>query len=105
MDKGEALRIAGAYIYSISTKYSVRQAILFGSFAKGTNHDDSDIDIAIVVNNEVDIIDTQIDLMKLRRKIDLRIQPHPFMIMDFEQSNPVVNEILKHGIIICSNLA
>ncbi len=105
MDKSEALRIAGVYIDSISTKYNISQAILFGSFAKGTNHDDSDIDIAIIVNNVVDIIDTQIDLMKLRRKIDLRIEPHPFMISDFNQSNPVVNEILKYGIIINNNVA
>ena len=100
MDKGEALKIARTYIDSISTKYSIKQAILFGSFAKGTNHDDSDIDIAIIVNSIVDIIDTQIDLMKLRRKIDLRIEPHPFMVSDFNQSNPVVNEILKYGITI-----
>lgn len=100
MDKGEALKIATAYIDSISSKYNIRQAILFGSFAKGTNHDDSDIDIAIIVNNVVDIIDAQIDLMKLRRKIDLRIEPHPFMNEDFNQSNPVVHEILKYGIII-----
>ena len=105
MDKNEALRIAGVYIDSISAKYKVSQAILFGSYAKGTNHNDSDIDIAIVVNNVVDIIDTQIDLMKLRRKIDLRIEPHPFMISDFNQSNPVVNEILKYGIIINCNVA
>jgi predicted nucleotidyltransferase len=105
MDKGEALRIAGAYIDSISLKYNIGQAIMFGSFAKGTNHDDSDIDIAIVVNNDVDIIDTQIDLMKLRRKIDLRIEPHPFMIGDFNLSNPVVSEILKYGIIINNRVA
>lgn len=105
MDKGEALRIAAAYIDSISTKYNIKLAILFGSFAKGTNHDDSDIDIAIIVNNVVDIIDTQIDLMKLRRKIDLRIEPHPFMASDFNKSNPVVNEILKYGIVINNNVA
>lgn len=100
MDKREALRIAGVYIDLISTKYNINHAILFGSFAKGTNRDDSDIDIAIIVNNEVDIIDTQIDLMKLRRKIDLRIEPHPFLVSDFNLSNPVVNEIIKYGIVI-----
>lgn len=105
MDKGEALKIAGVYIDSIKTKYNIKQAILFGSFAKGNYHDDSDIDIAIVVNNVVDIIDTQIDLMKLRRKIDLRIEPHPFMVSDFNNSNPVVYEILKYGIIIPGNVA
>ena len=105
MDKREALSIASTYIDSISAKYSISQAILFGSFAKGTNHDDSDIDIAIIVNNVADIIDAQIDLMKLRRKVDLRIEPHPFMTSDFNNSNPVVNEILKYGIIIKNNVA
>ena len=100
MDKREAIRIAGVYIDLISTKYSICRAILFGSFAKGTNHDDNDIDIAIVVNNEVDIIDTQIDLMKLRRKIDLRIEPHPFLVSDFNLRNPEVNEIIKYGIVL-----
>jgi len=98
MDKGEALKIANLYISIISNKYNVLQAYLFGSFAKGTFHNDSDIDIAVVVNNVQDIIDTQIDMMKLRRKIDLRIEPHPFLINDFSQENPVVNEILKYGI-------
>jgi hypothetical protein len=43
--------------------------------------------------------------MKLRRKIDLRIEPHPFMISDFIKENPVVNEILKSGILIKNNVA
>ena len=105
MDKRDALNIASIYIESISSKYVISKAILFGSFAKGTNHDDSDIDIAIIVSNGVDIIDIQIDLMKLRRKIDLRIEPHPFMVGDFNCSNPVVNEILKYGIVIKDNVA
>ena len=105
MDKGEALKIANLYIDSISNKYSILQAFLFGSYAKGTNHDDSDIDVAVVSNNVTDIIDTQIDMMKLRRKVDLRIEPHPFMLGDFNQNDPLVNEILKHGIKIKSNVA
>jgi len=105
MDKGEALKIANLYIDTISTKYVILQAFMFGSFAKGTNHADSDIDIAIVVKNVSDIIDTQIDMMKLRRKVDLRIEPHPFAFTDFNEDNPVVNEILKSGILIKNNVA
>ena len=105
MDKGEALKIANQYIDTISTKYVILQAFMFGSFAKGTNHADSDIDIAIVVKNVSDIIDTQIDMMKLRRKVDLRIEPHPFAFTDFNEDNPVVNEILKSGIQIKNNVA
>ncbi|HOW30376.1 MAG TPA: nucleotidyltransferase domain-containing protein [Bacteroidales bacterium] len=103
MDKSEALRISKLYIDAISNKYSVLQAFLFGSFAKGTFHEDSDIDIAVVIGSAADIIDTQIDMMKLRRKVDLRIEPHPFVSRDFNIDNPVVNEILKYGIRIQTN--
>ena len=98
MDKGQAVEIAGRYIDFLRDKYDIKSAMLFGSFAKGTNHEDSDIDITIVLSHVNDIIDTQIELMKLRRKIDLRIEPHPFHYIDFNRSNPVVNEILKYGI-------
>ena len=98
MDKAEALKIATQYIDTLSSKYVILQAFIFGSFAKGTNHADSDIDIAIVVKNVADIIDTQIDMMKIRRKVDLRIEPHPFLSKDFNKDNPVVSEILKSGI-------
>ena len=36
------------------------------------------------------------ELMRLRRKIDSRIEPHPFREKDFNITNPVVNEILNH---------
>ena len=35
--------------------------------------------------------------MRLRRKIDSRIEPHPFREKDFDLSNPLVNEILRYG--------
>ncbi len=97
MDKGKAIQIAKKYISFLSDKFDIQSAILFGSYAKGTHHDDSDIDIAIVLPHVNDIIDTQIELMKLRRKIDLRIEPHPFNSNDFNRTNPMVNEILKYG--------
>jgi uncharacterized protein len=103
MDKGEALKIAELYIDTISRKYSILQSFLFGSFAKGNYNEDSDIDVAIVINSVSDIIDAQIDLMKLRRKVDLRIEPHPFRIQDFNNENPVVYEILKYGIELKGN--
>lgn len=98
MDKGDAIQIANKFVALISQKYSVRKAILFGSFAKGTNHNDSDIDIALILDSSDDIIDTQIEMMKLRRDIDLRIEPHPFRRQDFKRTNPVANEIMKYGI-------
>ena len=98
MDKNEAIRIAKRYINTVSKKYQIKNAILFGSFVKGTNHIDSDIDLAIVFNQVNDIIDMQIELLCLRGDEDLLIEPHPFSISDFNITNPVVAEILKNGI-------
>ena len=98
MDKSEAIKIAKRYINAVSGRYQVENVILFGSFAKGTSHADSDIDLAIIFNSIDDIIEMQIDLMKLRTDDDLLIEPHPFKMSDFNLSNPVVSEILKHGI-------
>ncbi|HNS18528.1 MAG TPA: nucleotidyltransferase domain-containing protein [Bacteroidales bacterium] len=105
MDQNEAINIAKRYIDSISNKFQIESAILFGSFAKGTNHPDSDIDIAIVFKTVDDIIDLQIQLMQLRSDDDLLIEPHPFKISDFHISNPVVAEIKKNGIDILNHAA
>ena len=48
MDKSDAIKIAKSYVDRVSKKYQIENVILFGSFAKGTNHNDSDIDLAIV---------------------------------------------------------
>lgn len=99
MDKREAIKIAKRYINTIDKKYPIKNAILFGSFAKNTHHGNSDIDIAIVFDNPIeDIIDMQIELMCLRNDDDLLIEPHPFSKSDFTMTNPVVAEIVKSGI-------
>jgi predicted nucleotidyltransferase len=98
MDKKQAIDIAKRYIELIKNRFSIQDAILFGSFAKKTNQEDSDIDVAIILKDVSDIIDAQIEMMKLRRKIDLRIEPHPIDSKDFNRNNPLVDEIIKYGI-------
>ena len=105
MDKNEAIKIAKRYIETISRKYQIENAILFGSFAKGTNHPDSDIDIAIVFSSIDDIIDLQIELMQMRSDDDLLIEPHPFKKTDFHISNPIAAEIIRNGIEILNHAA
>ncbi len=97
MDKSEAIEIAQRYLKNIGKKYQIVNAIIFGSYARGTQHRDSDIDLAIVFKSVDDIIDLQIELMKMRTDEDLLIEPHPFSLSDFDISNPVVSEILKTG--------
>jgi len=76
----------------------VRKAYLFGSYAKGNEREESDIDIAIVLGNMTDFFDTQMQLMRIRRKVDLRIEPHPISEMEFNAMNPIAFEIQKTGI-------
>lgn len=98
MDKREALELARKYILNVNRKFEVEKAYLFGSFAKGTQHRDSDIDLAIVFKNVDDIIEMQIMLLQLRTDEDLLIEPHPFLQSDFNFSNPMAAEILRNGI-------
>ena len=44
---------------------------LFGSYAKGTNNDDSDIDVAVVINSEENTFDLLVELMTYTQNIDL----------------------------------
>jgi predicted nucleotidyltransferase len=51
---------------------------LFGSYAKGTPHEDSDIDVALIVQHldeNYSIWDTEPLLWKIGRQVDFRISP------------------------------
>ena len=84
----------------ICENYHVEAIILFGSYAKGTNHEDSDIDIAIVMDDfKNDIFDEELNLMKYRRGIDYRIEPHIIRIEDYKKvSTPFIKEVIDTGI-------
>jgi len=105
MDKGDALNIAQRYASAVNANFNYIRIILFGSYAKGNYNDDSDIDIAVVFKDYSNLIDMQLELMRLRRKIDSRIEPHPFRESEFDRSNPIVNEIIKYGQEIKINVA
>lgn len=89
------------YINHIKKHYAdVQKVYMFGSYAKEYAHVDSDIDIAVVFNKVLDSFDLQVELMKLRRRYDIRIEPHVFKAADFTESHPLADEILKTGVMI-----
>lgn len=88
------------YLSLIPDEFGLKEAYLFGSFAKGDQRADSDIDIALVLTNMTDFFTIQNQLRKLRRQIDLRIEPHPIRAEDFNSSNPFAYEIAKTGVAI-----
>lgn len=75
-------------------------AYLFGSYAKNMQGPESDIDIALIIDNlkDSDKFDIQVQLMILASKFDSRIEPHPVSLQDLISDNPFVHEIKKTGI-------
>lgn len=97
MDKNDAIKIANEYASVIRTNYDCKDVFMFGSYTKGTHHEESDIDIAVILKDFDNSMKIQLELMRLRRKIDSRIEPHPFREKDFNINNPLAHEILQHG--------
>ena len=78
MDKAEAIRKVRQYKILLKEYFDVDKVYLFGSYAKETNREDSDIDVAIVVNSiKGDYFSTTPLIWKLRRQIDDRIEGPP----------------------------
>lgn len=87
------------FIEEIKKHYNVTAIILFGSYAKGTENEDSDIDIAVISDDFDDIYDCMAHLMGMTWDIDARIEPHPIKKKDFEEvSDYFVKEIIDTGI-------
>ena len=99
MDRQTAIKIAKDFVSHLSTSgYVIKNSYLFGSFAKGTNRIDSDIDVAIILNDFSNSHDEMVKMMKLRRNISFLIEPHPIREKDFVDTNPLFNEIKTYGI-------
>ena len=97
----DIMDIVNKYVQVILANYNVKAIILFGSYAKGTNHKDSDIDIAIITDDIKcdDVFDEQLNLKKLRRNIDYRIEHHLIEVADYENvETPFVQEVINTGI-------
>ena len=75
----------------------IEKVYLFGSYAKGNPHRDSDIDVAFVVNKwQGDYFDVIPLIWKLTEQVDYRIEPH--VIVPEEDYAGLLDEIEQTGI-------
>lgn len=75
------------------------ELILFGSYATGTARKDSDVDVAVVVDElKGDFFSTRPLLWKIRRQVDDRIEP--VLFEKKHDDSGFLSEIMKNGIII-----
>jgi len=76
LDKATAVSIAKRYAHEVEKHFEPQAVVLFGSYAKGIASEDSDIDIAVIVNGfSGDYLETSKQLYKLRRHISADIEP------------------------------
>ena len=88
------------YIKLIQEKFSdIESVYVFGSYARGSSSQDSDIDLALIFKNLDDSqrFDIQVQLMLLASQIDTSIEPHPISHDKFYSDNPFAAEIKKTG--------
>jgi predicted nucleotidyltransferase len=78
---------------------TIDQAILFGSYAQGTNHEWSDIDLAIISSDFTGFRYIDYDrFINAIRLSDSAIEPIAYRPEDFTDDNLFVKEILALGI-------
>jgi len=97
----EFLNIINNYVLELSKEININKVILFGSFAKGTNHEDSDIDLAIFSDDFADMERFEALTFLLLKASDLTVdlQPQPFTLADLEdEDNWLAKEIEETGI-------
>lgn len=74
--KTTVIKEAKKYAKLIACYYSVKEVVLFGSYARGTQKPESDIDIAVVFKKTPDnVLSTEAELYRLGMEINSRIEP------------------------------
>ncbi|MDR1135445.1 MAG: nucleotidyltransferase domain-containing protein [Clostridiales Family XIII bacterium] len=81
---------------------NLRTVILFGSFAKGRQHEWSDIDVALVADDFTGIgfVDRERFQYVGIKKPYIRIESKTYPTDYFRNSDPFIEEIKKDGIVV-----
>lgn len=98
MDKETAIKLSNNYLLKVKkNNIDFSEAWLFGSYAKGNNREDSDIDIAIVLSNNNKSFEMEVMLMNIRSGEETIIEPHAFNKNDFNSNSPIIYQIVHNG--------
>jgi predicted nucleotidyltransferase len=102
MDKQSAIRAVEKYADIVRNHFPVMKVILFGSYARGDQRANSDIDVAVVVERlDKDFLTSAALLQRLIRDIDLSIEP--ILIVDEYDPSGFLAHIEATGITVYSS--
>ena len=96
----EVLFLTTDYINKLKMQIPVEKAFLFGSYAKGTFTEDSDVDLAVFspAFDNMSRFDGITFLLMQALNYKLDIQPQPYSMKDYTEHIGLVDEIIKTGI-------
>jgi predicted nucleotidyltransferase len=88
------------FLTKISSEIPIKKAVLFGSFAKGTFDEDSDVDLAIFSDyfERTSRVEGITYLLIQAQEFDLDLEPVAFTEKEYEERLGIVDEILRTGI-------
>ena len=99
MDKGYVVECVRSFAERVRQSMDVEQVILFGSYARDTATENSDIDVAVVTGTPAkDWLDASTLLFRLRRDINLSIEP--VLIDSSSDRSGFLEEIRQTGMLI-----
>jgi uncharacterized protein len=103
MDKNTVIERVKKYADLVCVYFPVKKVILYGSYAKGSAREYSDIDVAVIVEKiDGDLWESKSKLFSLTHDIDVSIEP---VLFEANANDPsgFLEEIQRTGEIIYSN--
>lgn len=98
MDKKQVIEIVRRYKEVISKLVPEGKVFLYGSYSKGTAHEGSDIDVAVVVPElSKDWLDVSSKLWGATWDINTLIEP---VLLEQNDRSPLYSDVMRTGIAI-----
>ncbi len=96
--KEEAVFILKQILEEMKSEFDIKEAYLFGSFAYGTNDENSDIDAGVVLNHDIDF-NEKLKIFSKAQELNNIVALFAFSEKDFDiVSSDIIYEIKNKGI-------
>ena len=94
--------IVQQYVADVKRVMPIDKAVLYGSYAKGTATEWSDVDVCFFSETfaherSIEILTDLLGIAGKYHSSDVCIEPRAFLTSDIEDDNPFVREVLRTG--------